>query len=165
MRSCCRRTWVSWRTAWKTHTAVSNRFNSISIVLHKKEVLSEVFEKYIHIMLLQMASGSGGADWVALSSQGQGLYCQSLRSFHEWMAEECQTTSLWNMNAMFEEGNSSSAGTQMISPSAERGQSFEQLRILIQFGQLVLRANPFQHLLYSNMKSAEVNLEKIGGYR
>jgi hypothetical protein len=28
------------------------------MVLHTKEVLPEVFEKYIHTMLLQMASGS-----------------------------------------------------------------------------------------------------------
>jgi hypothetical protein len=37
---------------------MSNLFNSISSVLQIKHVLSEVFEKYIAIMLLQIASGS-----------------------------------------------------------------------------------------------------------
>jgi hypothetical protein len=37
---------------------MSNLFNSISIVLQTKDVLSEVFEKYMPIMLLQIASGS-----------------------------------------------------------------------------------------------------------
>jgi hypothetical protein len=37
---------------------MSNRFNSISIVLQTKDVLSEVFEKCMPIMLLQIASGS-----------------------------------------------------------------------------------------------------------
>jgi hypothetical protein len=40
-------------------TSRPKRFNSMSMVLHTKEVLSEVFEKYIQIILLQMASGSG----------------------------------------------------------------------------------------------------------
>jgi hypothetical protein len=39
-------------------TSISNRINSISIVRQTNRVLSFVFEKYICITFLQMASGS-----------------------------------------------------------------------------------------------------------
>jgi hypothetical protein len=79
------------------------------------------------------------------------------------MAEESQTAKFWDMNVVFGAENRRSAGTQMIAPSVGRGQSYEQRRILVRFGQLVLRADSFHHQLYSNMMGAGVTLEDIGG--
>jgi hypothetical protein len=51
----------------------------------------------------------------------------------------------------------------MIASFAEKGQSLGQWRrILVQSWQLLLRANSFQHLLYPDMKNAEVTPEQVG---
>jgi hypothetical protein len=70
----------------------------------------------------------------------------------------------WRKRArVFGVDNKRLAGIQMIDPSVGRGQSYEQRRILVQTGQLVLRVDSFHHLLYSNMIGAGVTLEDIGG--
>ena len=61
--------WTDVLSSAEKLTSMANRTNSISIVRQTKEVLSFVFEKYICIIFLQMASGSLSGGCVSIESK------------------------------------------------------------------------------------------------